>query len=113
MQMNQESTLPQDEPVTDHTPSPQPGADGPTATQVRVRTVLATLIVVAILLMGTWRNYWAATDQGQYGRVLLGHYLSEGGQLYAHAMQDGMPGVLWLNALGYVLSGGHALGAWR
>jgi hypothetical protein len=68
--------------------------------------------VVAFLALGTWCSYWAAQRNDQYQLIQLGQNVYHGGRMYIDAWENKPPGIAWINALGFVLTGGKQIGAW-
>jgi len=111
--MNQTpATTPSDTPHADRIPETFPAVEQCSTWHDWLRTALTVILVAALLFLGTWRNYWANGRQNQYDVLVVGRCVYHGGHLCVHAFDGGMPGVSWLSALGYILSGGRAIGGW-
>jgi len=74
--------------------------------------LLAGGAVIALLSLGVWCSYWAEQRNDQYQLIQLGQNVYHGGRMYVDAWENKPPGIAWINALGFVLTGGKQIGAW-
>lgn len=74
--------------------------------------LIAAVLVIGFLTVGTWSSYWAEQRNDQYQLITLGQCVYHGGQLYVDCWENKPPGIAWINALGLVLSLGGQLGVW-
>lgn len=69
--------------------APAPAPQRSPLVSERVWNRLTILVVVLILVAGTWRNFWQNGNTEQYRLLLIGRTLSQGGALYTQAPYDG------------------------
>ncbi len=74
--------------------------------------LIAAGLVVALLGAGAWANYWADDRRDAYDLVELGRCVYSGGRMYVDCWDNAPPGLAWINALGFVVSGGTQTGVW-
>lgn len=73
--------------------------------------IAVTLLSIAILYCSSFSSYWVDQRNDQYQLINLGYAVYGGGTMYLDVWENKPPGIAWINALGYFLTGSQ-IGAW-
>lgn len=78
----------------------------------RFLPIAAFLIAATVIASGIFSSYWVDHRNDQYQLIHLGRCVYDGGAMYIDAWENKPPGIAWINALCFILSGGHPLTVW-